>query len=126
VPGHIIFSPVSGVLAPSQNVFVTISVPTNACTRGLFWHPDRSPHRAGQTESILPRVRKGREKTALAALASVCLWDRSGAAGPLFGVSGLDPGSRSSHPLVCPGGHSLGSFGGEAAGRTRTGATTGE
>lgn len=37
VPGHITFSPVSGVLAPGQSVFVTISVPTNACTRGLFF-----------------------------------------------------------------------------------------
>ncbi len=37
VPGHIAFNPVSGVLAPGQSVFVTISIPTSACTRGLFF-----------------------------------------------------------------------------------------
>jgi hypothetical protein len=37
VPGNISFSPVSGVLAPGQSVLVTISVPTNACTAGLFF-----------------------------------------------------------------------------------------
>ena len=37
VPGHIVFSPVSGVLAPGQSVLVTITVPFNACTPGLFF-----------------------------------------------------------------------------------------
>ncbi len=37
IPGHITFSPVSGVLAPGQSVFVTISVPFTACTHGLFF-----------------------------------------------------------------------------------------
>ncbi len=37
VPGHIVFSPSSGVLAPGQSVLVTISVPFNACTQGLFF-----------------------------------------------------------------------------------------
>ncbi|MBA2284889.1 MAG: hypothetical protein H0W02_05365 [Ktedonobacteraceae bacterium] len=37
VPGHITFSPASGVLAPGQSVLVTITVPLNACTRGLFF-----------------------------------------------------------------------------------------
>jgi hypothetical protein len=36
VPGNIGFSPVSGVLAPGQSVLVTITVPLNACTPGLF------------------------------------------------------------------------------------------
>lgn len=37
VPGHITFSPAAGVLAPGQSIFVTISVPFNACTHGLFF-----------------------------------------------------------------------------------------
>jgi hypothetical protein len=37
VPGHIGFSPSSGVLAPGQSVLVTITVPFNACTPGLFF-----------------------------------------------------------------------------------------
>ena len=37
VPGHITFSPQSGVLAPGQSVLVTITVPFNACTPGLFF-----------------------------------------------------------------------------------------
>ena len=37
VPGNIGFSPVSGVLAAGQSVLVTISVPFNACTAGLFF-----------------------------------------------------------------------------------------
>ena len=37
VPGNIGFSPVSGVLAPGQSVLVTITVPLNACTPGLFF-----------------------------------------------------------------------------------------
>ncbi len=37
VPGDITFSPQSGVLAPSQSVLVTITVPFNACTPGLFF-----------------------------------------------------------------------------------------
>ncbi len=37
VPGHIVFSPSGGVLAPGQSVFVSIIVPVNACTPGLFF-----------------------------------------------------------------------------------------
>ena len=37
VPGNIGFSPASGVLAPGQSVLVTITVPFNACTQGLFF-----------------------------------------------------------------------------------------
>jgi len=37
VPGSIAFSPASGVLAPGQSVLVTITVPLNACTPGLFF-----------------------------------------------------------------------------------------
>ncbi len=37
VPGNIVFSPASGVLAPGQSVLVTITVPLNACTPGLFF-----------------------------------------------------------------------------------------
>jgi hypothetical protein len=37
VPGHIVFSPASGTLAPGQSTLVMISVPLNACTPGLFF-----------------------------------------------------------------------------------------
>ena len=37
VPGGVSFSPVSGVLAPGQSVLVTITVPFNTCTQGLFF-----------------------------------------------------------------------------------------
>lgn len=37
VPGHIFFSPSGGTLAPGQSVLVTIDVPFNACTQGLFF-----------------------------------------------------------------------------------------
>ncbi len=37
VPGHIVFSPASGTLAPGQSTLITISVPFNACTPGLFF-----------------------------------------------------------------------------------------
>ncbi len=37
VPGHIVFSPSRGVLAPGQSVLVTITVPFTACTQGLFF-----------------------------------------------------------------------------------------
>jgi hypothetical protein len=37
VPGHIVFSPSGGSLAPGHSVLVTIFVPFNACTRGLFF-----------------------------------------------------------------------------------------
>jgi hypothetical protein len=36
VPGHVVFSPSSGVLAPGQHVVVSISVPLGDCTPGLF------------------------------------------------------------------------------------------
>jgi hypothetical protein len=37
VPGHIVFSPAGGVLAPGQSVLVAIMVPVNACAHGLFF-----------------------------------------------------------------------------------------
>lgn len=37
VPGHIFFSPSGGTLAPGQSILVTIDVPFNACTQGLFF-----------------------------------------------------------------------------------------
>ena len=37
VPGHIVFSPSGGVLAPGQSVFVSIIIPVNDCTPGLFF-----------------------------------------------------------------------------------------
>ena len=37
VPGDIGFSPASGVLAAGQSVLVTITIPFNACTPGLFF-----------------------------------------------------------------------------------------
>ncbi len=37
IPGHLVFSPASGVLAPGQSVLVTISVPFTSCTPGLFY-----------------------------------------------------------------------------------------
>ncbi|HZS76505.1 MAG TPA: hypothetical protein VFA41_07810 [Ktedonobacteraceae bacterium] len=37
VPGHIVFSPSGGVLAPGQSVLVSIIVPVNDCTPGLFF-----------------------------------------------------------------------------------------
>jgi hypothetical protein len=37
VPGHIVFNPPSGNLPPGQSVVVTITVPLNACTPGLFY-----------------------------------------------------------------------------------------
>ena len=37
VPGNIGFSPASGVLAPGQSVLITITVPFNDCTPGLFF-----------------------------------------------------------------------------------------
>ncbi len=37
VPGGVAFSPASGVLAPGQSMLVTITVPFNACTPGLFF-----------------------------------------------------------------------------------------
>ncbi len=37
VPEGVTFSPASGVVAPGQSVLVTIRVPFNACTPGLFF-----------------------------------------------------------------------------------------
>lgn len=37
VPGQIVFSPASGVLAPGASVFVRIMIPLNACSNGLFY-----------------------------------------------------------------------------------------
>ena len=89
-------------------------------------HPARSSHAASQTFTVLSWLRTARQKAAVAALASLCLWSRSRAAGPLCSLSGLHALSRSSDPVMCPGGHSLGKCGGALAGRTCTGAPTGE
>jgi len=37
VPGQVTFSPASGVLAPGQSTLITITVPLNDCTQGLFF-----------------------------------------------------------------------------------------
>jgi len=37
IPGHIVFRPSRGVLAPGRSVLVTIIVPFTACTHGLFF-----------------------------------------------------------------------------------------
>jgi hypothetical protein len=37
VSGHIVLRLAGGVLAPGQSVLVTIRVPFNACTQGLFF-----------------------------------------------------------------------------------------
>ncbi|MGH2493807.1 MAG: hypothetical protein ACRDIV_03800 [Ktedonobacteraceae bacterium] len=37
VPGNIVFSPSGGTLAPGQSVLVSIIIPTNDCTQGLFF-----------------------------------------------------------------------------------------
>ena len=37
VPGNIVFSPASGVLAPGQSTLITITIPLNDCTQGLFF-----------------------------------------------------------------------------------------
>ncbi len=37
VPGGITFSPASGALTPGQSILITIIVPSNACTPGLFF-----------------------------------------------------------------------------------------
>lgn len=70
-------------------------------------HPHRSFSSASQAQSVLPRMRTARQKAAFPAVARVRLWSGSRPAGSVFGVSGFDPGSRSSPSLVCPGGHSL-------------------
>ena len=45
VPGAVVFSPDSGVLAPGQSATVTITVPLNDCTRGLFaFHGPANTH----------------------------------------------------------------------------------
>ena len=70
-------------------------------------HPGRGSHAPEQAQPVLPWLREVCEKAALAALASLRLWRGSRPAGSVFCISGLNPGSRSSHPLVCPGCHSL-------------------
>ncbi len=42
VPGHIVFRPSGGVLAPGRSVLVTIIVPFTSCTRGLFFFRGQS------------------------------------------------------------------------------------
>ena len=45
VPGAVTFSPASGVLAPGQSSLITITVPLNDCTRGLFaFHGPANTH----------------------------------------------------------------------------------
>ena len=45
VPGKVVFSPASGVLAPGQSALITITVPLNDCTRGLFaFHGPANTH----------------------------------------------------------------------------------
>jgi hypothetical protein len=50
VPGQVVFNPSSGVLAPGQQVMVTITVPLGDCTRGLFFfHGPANTHSIGWT-----------------------------------------------------------------------------
>jgi hypothetical protein len=45
VPGAVVFSPASGVLAPGQSAVVTITVPLSDCTHGLFaFHGPANTH----------------------------------------------------------------------------------
>jgi hypothetical protein len=45
VPGAVAFSPASGVLVPGQSALITITVPLNDCTRGLFvFHGPANTH----------------------------------------------------------------------------------
>jgi hypothetical protein len=45
VPGKVVFSPASGVLAPGQSTLITITVPLNDCARGLFaFHGPANTH----------------------------------------------------------------------------------
>jgi hypothetical protein len=45
VPGQVSFSPSTGVLAPGQSTLITISVPLNDCTHGLFsFHGPANTH----------------------------------------------------------------------------------
>ena len=37
VPGNVVFSPASGILAPGQSTLITITIPLNDCTPGLFF-----------------------------------------------------------------------------------------
>jgi hypothetical protein len=64
-------------------------------------HPDRSSHAHSQIEPVLPWLRQCCEKTVGAALASLSLWSRSRAAGPLCGLSGLHTLSRPLDPVMC-------------------------
>ena len=81
---------------------------------------------ASQTLAVLSWLRKARQKAALTTLASLPLWSRARAAGPIFRLSGLHALSRSADPVMCPGCRSLGECGGALAGRTCTDAPTGE
>ncbi len=49
VPGQVVFNPSSGVLAPGQQMMVTITVPLGDCTRGLFFHGPANTHSIGWT-----------------------------------------------------------------------------
>jgi hypothetical protein len=110
-----------GLRAPGM--FVEHLKRTVASTGGTLIARSHGP---SQVESVLSWLWEVREKAALAPLAPLCLRDRSRATGSVFRLSGFHAGSRSSHPLVCPGGHSLGRCGGAPAGRVRAGPSTGE
>ena len=69
-------------------------------------HPDRSSPTASQTLAVLSWLRTARQKAVVAALASLSLWRRAGAAGPLCSLFGLDTLSRPTDPVMCPGCHS--------------------
>src|SRR5260370_40974255 len=97
---------------------------THRCTHG--GHPDRGVPAKRQIEPVLSWLRRCREKTVVAALASLSLWSRSRTAGPLFGLSGLHALSRPIDPVMCPECDPLGKCGGALAGRACTGAPTGE
>ena len=50
VPGQVAFNPSSGVLAPGQQMIVTITVPLGDCTHGLFFfHGPANTHSIGWT-----------------------------------------------------------------------------
>jgi hypothetical protein len=87
-------------------------------------HPDGSLNTFDETLAVLSWLRALREKTVIAALASVCLRHRSCATGSLCRVSGFHAFSRPAHPLVCPDRRSLGGCGSAPAGRARAGAPT--
>jgi hypothetical protein len=87
-------------------------------------HPARSSHAASQTQPVLSRLRRLRQKAALPAISSLPMRDRAGATGLILCLSGRVSISRSTHPIVSPVCHSLGRCGSAPAGRARTGSPT--